>query len=79
MLMAQCPVCNEPVAETLIRIDHLPQGGQLLPLCKGSATLAEVKQIIIKHTHARDEQDAKAERVMVSKPHNCNAATLHAE
>lgn len=69
LMMVNCPVCNEPTSTTAIRLDHLPQGGQVLPLCKGSATLAEAKQIVIEHTHAADEQEAKNERVMISKPH----------
>ncbi len=73
LMMVNCPVCNEPVATTTIRMDHLPQNGQLLPLCRGSATLAEAKVITIEHTHATDEQSSEVKRQMISKPHTPQA------
>ena len=34
--LCQCPTCNEPAERIMIRIDHLPDGGALLPVCKGA-------------------------------------------
>lgn len=68
LLMQNCPACNEPTAATQLRMDHMPQAsGQLMPLCRGSATLAEALQITLQHTHAADEQAGHVVRDVVSK------------
>lgn len=65
--MVQCPICNEPVTHRVIRADHLPHGGQITPMCRGAASLAEVTSIDIKCGHAEDEQKKYVDREMPSK------------
>lgn len=68
LLMQQCPVCNEPTAATDLRLDHMPQAsGQLLPICRGSATFAEALKIELRHQHAQDEEARHEVREVVSK------------
>jgi len=50
--MVNCPFCNEPVATTQIRTDHLSSGMRLAPMCKPSTTTqAEVTQITLTRAH----------------------------
>ncbi len=68
LAMQNCPACNEPTASTKLRLDHMPlHGGQLLPLCRGSATLAEALAIEIQHGHAAEEEERHVVREVVSK------------
>lgn len=68
LLMQNCPACNEPTAGSDLRLDHMPQAsGQLLPICRGSATMAEAIKIELKHSHAADEQREHVVRDVVSK------------
>lgn len=50
--MVNCPYCNEPAQALRLRLDHLPKGGAITPICKGSGSLAEVIAIDIVHDHA---------------------------
>jgi hypothetical protein len=68
LMMVQCPICNEPTKLTAIRMDHLAQGGGIMPICKGSATLAESITIQMDHAHATQEQARYIEREVISKP-----------
>lgn len=65
--MTQCPVCNEPVARRFIRVDHLPHGGQITPMCRGAGSLAEVMQVEMVCNHASDEEGKYIERQMPGK------------
>jgi hypothetical protein len=65
--MVNCPVCNEPSKSLRLRADHLPHGGTVVPACKGSASLAEVLEILIDHGHAEAEQSNHVDREVVSK------------
>ena len=68
LLMQNCPACNEPTAATNLRLDHMPQqSGQLMPICRGSATMAEPILIEMRHQHAADEQERHVVREVVSK------------
>lgn len=67
MLMSNCPICNEPVAKTFIRTDHLPHGGAITPICKGSESLAESTLVVLTHTHAADEAERYKHREVLSK------------
>ncbi len=66
--MLNCPICNEPVEAFRLRSDHLPQGGAIMPMCRGSQTLAEVQVIEMKRQAAADEEKNHVERSMISKP-----------
>lgn len=65
--MENCPVCNEPVASMRLRSDHIPHGGTVTPMCKGSDTLADCLQINIARTHAQTEQAAHIKRIVPAK------------
>lgn len=67
LMMVNCPVCNEPTKATHIRVDHLPHGGAIMPLCKGGDTMAECTLVTLHHTHAATTAQEYAERPMVSK------------
>lgn len=67
MMMVNCPVCNEPVAKTEIRSDHMPQGGAITPICRGSASLADITTIVLEHTHAQRIAESYSDRPMVGK------------
>lgn len=68
LLMQNCPACNEPTSATNLRLDHMPQAsGQLMPICRGAATLAEPILIELRHTHAADEEARHVVREVVSK------------
>lgn len=65
--MDNCPRCNEPAASLRLRTDHLPRGGNIVPLCKGSATLAETHTIHVDFGHYRKEQKNHVIREMPCK------------
>lgn len=65
--MLQCPICNEPVLRMVMRSEHLPQGGQITPLCLGASTLNEVNVVTIERTHASQEQQNHVVRDMIGK------------
>lgn len=65
--MVNCPICNEPVARVAMRLEHLPQSGQITPMCQGAATLNEVIQLKVERNHARLEEAAYKDREMISK------------
>lgn len=65
--MRQCPVCNEPVSKLTLRMDHLPTGGVITPMCRGSASLAENLQIEVTFGHAEAEAAAYIPKEVVSK------------
>lgn len=65
--MVNCPICNEPVGRLSVRQEHVPQGGQILPLCAGSPTLNDVMQLDIHRNHHIAEQTTHKEREMISK------------
>lgn len=68
LLMQNCPACNEPTAATDLRLDHMPAAsGQLMPICRGGATLAEPLRIELRHSHAEDEEKRHVVREVVSK------------
>jgi len=67
LLMVNCPICNEPTAKTFLRVDYLPQGGAITPICKGSDTLAETTMVALEHSHHTAVEKAYIERPMVSK------------
>lgn len=56
--MLNCPLCNEPVERVRFRTDHLASGGQIAPMCRGSASLAEVTSVELIREHAREEERA---------------------
>lgn len=65
--MLQCPICNEPVVKLVFRSEHLPQGGQITPMCYGAASLNEVQVITVARQHAAQEQSKHEVREMISK------------
>ena len=67
MLMSNCPICNEPTSKSYLRIDHLPQGGSITPICKGSETLAESTMVTLEHTHYAVVEEAYKDREVISK------------
>lgn len=67
LMMVQCPVCNEPTSNSFLRIDHLPQGGAIMPLCKGGGSLAELLLVELRHEHAQSEQNIYKDREVISK------------
>lgn len=50
--MVNCPQCNEPSASMVLRADHLSRGAAITPICRGSASLAEVHKIPLTFGHA---------------------------
>ncbi len=66
--MLNCPICNEPVETFRLRSDHLPQGGAIMPMCRGSQSLAEVQVIEMRRHAAEQEEKNHVEREMISKP-----------
>ena len=66
--MLNCPICNEPTESFKLRSDHLPQGGAIMPMCRGSQSLAEVQVIEMKRHAAEYEEQNHKEREMISKP-----------
>ena len=65
--MVQCPVCNEPVAKFRLRSDHLPKGGVITPICRGSASMAEVTVMEVHRAHYLHEQENHKVREMPVK------------
>lgn len=65
--MVNCPICNEPSQLFRLRTDHLPQGGAVTPMCKGSASLGDVGVIEIVRQHAQHEQENHVIRNMPGK------------
>ena len=65
--MVQCPICNEPVAKFRLRTDHLPKGGVITPICKGSASQAEVGVLEIPRQHYVKEEQNHVVREMPAK------------
>ena len=65
--MLNCPICNEPVESFRLRSDHLPQGGAIMPMCRGSESLAEVQMIEMRRQAAAKEETTHKEREMCSK------------
>lgn len=60
-------MCNEPVGSVKVRLDHLPTGGVITPLCKGSASLAENLSIEIELGHAQAEQERYSHKEVIHK------------
>lgn len=54
--MVNCPQCNEPSTALVVRADHLSRGQAITPICRGSASLAEVHKITIPLAHSAQEQ-----------------------
>lgn len=67
LMMVNCPICNEPPVKAFFRMDHIAMGGQITPLCMGSATLAEPIGIEVPLCHAQQEQDNFKEQKVTSK------------
>lgn len=65
--MLNCPICNEPSSGLRLRTDHLPQGGTITPVCKGSASMAEIIEVVIEQQHSADEEKNHKERTVISK------------
>lgn len=65
--MVNCPICNEPTAKLVYRMDHLPHGGTVMPMCKGSASLAEVTEVTLERRHAAEEQAQYKDREVINK------------
>lgn len=65
--MVNCPQCNEPSGTLRVRMDHLPKGGSITPLCRGSATMAETIGIEVKLNHAAQEAANHVHREVPSK------------
>ncbi len=65
--MDQCPQCNEPATHLRLRTDHLPKGGAITPICRGSASLGEINTITLNYQHYTQEQTNHVEREMLSK------------
>lgn len=65
--MVNCPLCNEPVSKLTLRTEHIPQGGQIQPMCAGGASLNEVDQIVLNRRHAAEEEANHTVRPMISK------------
>lgn len=63
----QCPICNEPIAKVRLRSDHLPKGGVITPICKGSESMAEVVKIEMERRHYLKEQENHKVREMPTK------------
>lgn len=63
----QCPICNEPIAKVRLRTDHLPKGGAVTPICKGSDSLAEVLILELERHHYTKEQETHKVREMPAK------------
>lgn len=67
LMMVNCPICNEPSAKSFLRMDHLAQGGGIMPLCKGGGSLAEVIGLEVEHNHAQTEEANYVVREVISK------------
>lgn len=67
LMMVQCPVCNEPTSASALRIDHIPQGGGIMPLCRGGGSMAELLVVELRHEHAAVEEQRYTERAVISK------------
>jgi hypothetical protein len=65
--MDQCPICNEPCSKLRLRADHLPKGGAITPLCRGSQTLADTHVIELAYQHYIQEQTKHVVREMPGK------------
>jgi len=65
--MVNCPTCNEPVDHLRFRSDHLPAGGVVTPICRGSASLAEVSSVEITRLHAQTEEEQHKKRELPKK------------
>lgn len=65
--MVQCPVCNEPVSKFRLRTDHLAQNTAIMPVCRGSQSLAEVTEIEMTRGHASKEEGTHKVREVLSK------------
>ena len=62
-----CPQCNEPSTSLRLRSDHLSRGTAITPICRGSASQAEIIQLDIPLQHAALVQANFKEREMPSK------------
>jgi hypothetical protein len=57
--MENCPHCGEPVGKFRLRIDHTPPSRGPVPLCiPGSATNAEVNEIVLERNHYKEAENA---------------------
>lgn len=56
--MEQCPLCNEPVKHFRLRSDHLSSGVQIMPMCRGASTHAEVVEIMLDRHHATETENS---------------------
>lgn len=56
--MEQCPICNEPTEEMVLRHDHLPSGGRIVAFCRNEPSLGDVSRLGIKRVHARNVEEA---------------------
>ena len=65
--MVQCPSCNEPPSKWGFRSDHLPHGGVVTPMCKGSDSLAEVTYIEVERGHSKKTEADYKERELPGK------------
>lgn len=65
--MVNCPNCNEPAVALRLRSDHLSRGAAITPICRGSATQAEVITMDIELRHSAILQANHVERVLPSK------------
>ena len=65
--MTNCPICNEPVTRLALRMEHLPQPGQITAMCQGAGTLNEVIQLKVERNHAKVTESTHVEREMISK------------
>jgi hypothetical protein len=50
-LMENCPICNEPTAQLVLRADHVMKGGGISAQCLGQMNFAEVLQVTMKREH----------------------------
>lgn len=65
--MNQCPQCNEPSKLIKLRLDHLPKGGALTPICQGSASLAECITLELQFNHFHETEKKHKDREMPTK------------
>lgn len=65
--MVNCPQCNEPSTSIDVRADHLSRGTAITPICRGSASLAEVLKIKVPLRHAALEQESHVIRQLPEK------------
>lgn len=60
--MVQCPRCNEPTKQLVLRTDHTVSGPQISAACKNQFGIAEITQIIMERRHNKEIEEGTGDK-----------------